>query len=167
MPTYSHLTQSFKIAAALALATPQEQVPALLPGRSVLESQSELTSIVNEAMRRMAPLGRNQFLADVSVQIADLPGNLLGETVGRTVLIDRDAAGYGWFIDPTPRDDLEFTRLASNALAARPQSAADRRADLLTTVMHELGHELGYADDDAGDLMNATLPLGIRRAVVM
>ena len=49
-------------------------------------------------------------------------------------------------------------------LAARPQSAADRRADLLTTVMHELGHELGYADDDAGDLMNATLPLGVRLA---
>ena len=33
--------------------------------------------------------------------------------------------------------------------------------------MHELGHELGYADDAIGDLMNATLPLGIRRTAIM
>ena len=52
-------------------------------------------------------------------------------------------------------------------LAAQPQTAADRRADLLTTVMHELGHELGYADDDVGDLMNATLPLGVRRTLAV
>ena len=42
------------------------------------------------------------------VQVADLPGGLLGEAVGKTILIDRDAAGYGWFVDPTPADDLEF-----------------------------------------------------------
>ncbi len=126
-----------------------------------------MTPIVNEAMRRMASVAGSQVLADVSVKIADLPGNLLGEEIGKTILIDRDAAGYGWFIDPTPQDDPEFTQLASNVLAARPQTAADRRADLLTTVMHELGHELGYADDDAGDLMNATLPLGVRRVPTM
>ncbi len=90
----------------------------------------------------------------------------MGEAYGRTILIDRNAAGYGWFIDPTPQDDSEFTPLASGALVAQPQSAADRHADLLTTVMHEMGHILGYADDVVGDLMNATLPLGVRREPV-
>jgi hypothetical protein len=98
---------------------------------------------------------------------ADLPGMLLGEQTGKTIPVDRDAAGYGWFINPAPRDDLEFTPLASNVLAARPQSAADRRADLLTTVMHELGHELGDADDALGGLMDAALPLGVRRTLAV
>ncbi len=52
-------------------------------------------------------------------------------------------------------------RLASGALVAQPQSAADRHADLLTTVMHEVGHVLGYADGQDG-LMGAALPLGVR-----
>ena len=70
--------------------------------------------------------------------------------IGKTILIDRDAAGYGWFIDPTPQDDAEFTPLAADVLAARPQTAAAGHADLLTAVMHEMGHVLGYGHD-AGD----------------
>jgi hypothetical protein len=41
--------------------------------------------------------------------------------------------------------------------------AADQRADLLTAVMHEMGHLLGYGDTPADDLMGAILPLGVRR----
>ncbi len=167
-PYYSHLTQAITIAAPLTLAAPAFAPPAQpLPADEVLDSQSELTPIVNEAMRRMASLAGSQVLAGVSFQIADLPGNLLGEEIGKTILIDRDAAGYGWFIDPTPQDDSEFTQLSADVLVARPQTAAGQHADLLTTVMHELGHELGYADDDTGDLMNATLPLGIRRVAAV
>ena len=39
------------------------------------------------------------------------------------------------------------------------------RADLLTTVMHEMGHEIGLAPDDLGDLMDAMLPPSVRRPV--
>ena len=50
---------------------------------------------------------------------------LLGETVGNTILIDRDAAGYGWFVDPTPADDVEFADvLGPYALAAGNGSPA-------------------------------------------
>ena len=40
--------------------------------------------------------------------VADLSGGLLGEAIGTTILIDSNAAGYGWFVDPTPASDEEF-----------------------------------------------------------
>ena len=163
--TISHLNQAITIGAALTLATPQEQVPASLPADAVLESQSELTPIVNEAIHRLLGASGGTALADVSIQIADLPGMLLGETIGNKILIDRDAAGYGWFIDPTPADDVGVRRRPWPVRLGRPQrqSRGYNRADLLTTVMHEMGHVLGYEHSNSLDLMYPTLPLGDRR----
>ncbi len=42
-------------------------------------------------------------------------------------------------------------------------SPARRRVDLLTTLMHEFGHLLGYEHTADQNLMHATLPLGTRR----
>ena len=162
--TFSHLGQSITIAAALNLASPSSQAPASLPASAVLTSQAELTPIVNEAIRRLAGVTGSAALAHVSVEIADLPGTLLGETIGNTIIIDRNAAGYGWFVDPTPADDSEFADVLSPYdLAAAGGSSAVGRADLLTTVMHELGHVLGYGDTTTDGLMDGTLPLGVRR----
>ena len=99
---------------------------------------------------------------EYAIEVADLPGNLLGATMDGKILIDRDAAGFGWFVDPTPGDDEEFTLDGLGSLVARQNTAADGRADLLTTVMHELGHVLGYNHADEG-LMDDLLPLGTRR----
>src|SRR5262249_22388550 len=44
----------------------------------------------------------------------------------------------GWFVDPTPQDDAEFPLRAASAADGGP--AGD---DLLTAVLHELGHGLG------------------------
>ena len=45
------------------------------------------------------------------------------------ITIDQDAAGYGWFIDPTPADDSEFggvaqspARVASTSCRSSPTS---------------------------------------------
>jgi hypothetical protein len=50
---------------------------------------------------------------------------------------------------------------------AQETSPAFGRMDLLTVVMHELGHVLGFADLDpnAGELMSETLDAGTRRSV--
>jgi hypothetical protein len=164
--TMSRLTTSITInPAALTLET-----SAVKPATASVLTTGELTPIVAEAETRLtAALGIDvsKSLANVSFQITDLPGALLGEVSGSTVSIDSNAAGYGWFVDPTPGDDVEFPEvLAKGVLEASPQSPAAQRADLLTTVMHELGHELGFAHDDLGDLMSATLPLGVRRTSI-
>lgn len=94
-------------------------------------------------------------LASVRFAVANLPGNLLGQVRDEEVLIDRDAAGRGWFVDPTPNNDEEFQ-------ATSPVSS---QVDLLSVVLHEMGHQLGLDhDDDTGvDLMAAELSTGIRR----
>jgi hypothetical protein len=74
-------------------------------------TDTQLAPIVVEAkLRLLAALGTHATagLAGVSVQLADLPSGMLGEEVGTTIYIDCDAAGCGWFVDPTPADDNEF-----------------------------------------------------------
>lgn len=96
-----------------------------------------------------------------------MPGADLGETVAAAncVYLDTNAAGNGWFIDPTPASDEEFT---SSGVAGQLQAIDPRavdRIDLLTVVEHELGHIAGLADVDAlaDNLMSGVLGTGIRR----
>ncbi len=138
-------------------------------GSAALLSDTQLAPIVAEAQRRLeAQLGSqvDTALAGVQIKVADLSPRILGETSGKTIWIDDNAAGYGWFVDPTPGDNVEFAAAAgTNDLTAPPGTAASQRADLLTTVMHEMGHLLGY-QHAADDLMQAVLPLGVRRTVL-
>jgi hypothetical protein len=106
-------------------------------------------------------------LNSVRFEIADLNGLALGETIGTTVLIDINAAGYGWFIDTTPSDDSEFKRNNGDGeMLATASSLAYGDMDLLTVVMHELGHVLGlnHLDKDGQPymVMDATLDAGER-----
>jgi hypothetical protein len=79
------------------------------------------------------------------------------------VVLDTTAAGHGWFVDPTPLADEEFAATPQGALLALPGSAADGHEDLLTVVLHELGHLAGLADTDApGTLMGGYLGDGVR-----
>jgi hypothetical protein len=161
MGVSSDSSGGFSVAAALtveAAAAPQ--------GSAAVLSDAQLAPIAAEAIQRLEKQLGSQVetaMAGVNIKVANLASGVLGETLGNTIWIDDDAAGYGWFIDPTPRDDAEFSLVSASDLVARVGNAANSRADLLTTVMHEMGHVLGYEHSDSADLMNPTLPLGERR----
>src|SRR5262249_26519375 len=106
------------------------------PGTRLLTTADLAAAAAARARSAAAGVG-HRALASVRLQVADLPGRFLGLENGNTVTLDTDAAGEGWFIDPTPLQDEEFTPGADGGLRARPGSAADGRVDLLTVMMHE------------------------------
>jgi hypothetical protein len=90
---------------------------------------------------------------NLNFEITNLPTGQLAEAtikgydqLGRpnkaTISIDDDANGIGWFIDTTPQDNSEFTG-TDNYLQATPNSVASGKYDLLTAILHEMGHTLG------------------------
>jgi hypothetical protein len=126
-------------------------------------TEEELAPLVAEGLDRwsQAALSAEQILVlnNVRIRAADLPGSLLALATGNTLLVDDNAAGRGWFVDSTPWDDEEFR--------TRGDSKATVSYDLLTVVMHELGHHLGLPDlhESLGDqLMSPLLSPGERRA---
>jgi hypothetical protein len=131
-------------------------------------TSDELASVLNAAIDRLSAalvLGASDIasLRATTIEIADLPGLELGLTIGNSVTISASAAGWGWYIDPTPYDDSEFQVPLADGRAATPASPAYGEMDLLTVVMHELAHIVGYGDTTSG-LMAEDLPAGTRLA---
>jgi hypothetical protein len=134
---------------------------------------SDLDSIVTAAIAQWTEaLGsgdpRLASLGDMRISVADLAGGELGYAAGRTILIDADAAGQGWFIDSTPYENSEFRPQGKyGELVAMASSPAIGDMDLLTVVMHEMGHVLGFQDltPGANTVMSGTLSTGERHVV--
>ena len=129
---------------------------------------AELDEVVAEAIRRwtLAGLSDDQLARQHQIvfEIVNLPDGKLGEMRGSVMAIDHNGAGYGWFVDQTPEREEEFlpTSYQSMQLARPGKNAADRM-DLLTVVMHELGHTMGMDhSSDKRALMGGTLDTGIR-----
>ncbi len=122
-----------------------------------------------------AAIGRWSALGLTSAQVAQLQSttyvvaNLglareLGQaSSGKIVTIDDNAAGFGWFVDSTPRNDHEFTKAISKSERIAPGLT---RMDLLSVVMHEMGHILGLPDiddDHSTGVMTDAIAPGTRR----
>jgi hypothetical protein len=72
----------------------------------------------------------------------------LGLTTPERIVIDDDGVGLGWSCDGQPTTD----------------NGQRTSYDLLTTVLHEMGHVLGHEHEDAADdLMAEMLQPGVRR----
>jgi hypothetical protein len=137
-------------------------------------TQAQLDSVVAAAIGQWALAGASASqlaaLHATTFSVADLAGSAIGELAQGHITIDADAATHGWFIDPTPNDNSEFTHAANAAgtdLYTDSTNAAAGHLDLLTTVTHELGHVLGLDDStsasDANNLMYISLVDGERR----
>ena len=115
-----------------------------------------ISSRVDEAIRRWTESGQIDDAQVIALQgvefvIADLSPGVLAQSTTDTIYIDDDAAGFGWFVDPTPSDDIEFDDPAFSG------DSSDRM-DLLSAVMHEMGHIIGFDHQDEGVLEDALLP---------
>jgi hypothetical protein len=142
--------------------------PALVQTLPALTT-AQLQPVVGAAIARWAAAGLPAqdvaILENTRVVVGALTDGELGASQNGVITLDPTAAGQGWFVDPTPNADEEFTPSGTDgALTAIDPRAVDR-IDLLTVVEHELGNVLGLKDTIAAtdSLMDATLSVGIRR----
>lgn len=130
-------------------------------------SQAELDYLVEAAIQRWADAGASAeqlaAMRAAAFDVADMNGNFLATSNAGIVRIDSDGAGHGWFLDRTPGDNGEYDA-SGNATAG---GGAAGKMDLLTVIMHELGHQVGlddlYQPADSGELMYGYASLGTRR----
>ena len=131
-------------------------------------TENQLQGEVQAALNLLATDGVNSGvltrLRSLQFTVGQLPAGYLGlsdVTTGQ-VEISANAAGYGWFVEADLLHDSAFV----NGIA-QPGSAAANRMDLLTVVLHEMGHFDGWTELDPmthpDALMALTLGTGQRR----
>src|SRR5262249_52408321 len=88
-------------------------------------TDAQLRPIVASAIDRWAAAGvdaaRLGIMRRATFTISDLGGSYLGlaDPGTHAIRIDDDAAGYGWFVDATPRDDREFVKSDGKRVSSR------------------------------------------------
>jgi hypothetical protein len=147
-----------------------EDGPAANPTATVLTTADlDVTAAAAVARWQQAGLTASQQAAlnGLVFAVANLPDAYLGGETDGTIFIDANAAGYGWYVDSTPNDDAEFGLMIADTELGATDPLAAGHMDLLTVLMHEIGHKLGLDDVSiaAGDhgLMTESLDVGTRR----
>src|SRR5262249_19669667 len=101
-------------------------------------TQATFQGLIQQAIANWAAAGLSargqQLLRTVQVTLTDRTDGALGVTSGRTISLDTDAVGYGWYIDPTPGQNEEFPTRADKGLQTAPGSAAGSKMDMLTVI---------------------------------
>jgi hypothetical protein len=122
-----------------------------------LLSQAELDATVQEALGLLGGAGVDPGLLARLGSAQYVVGKLAGDYLGlafpayNRVVVSATGAGWGWSVDA-----------AAAGVTGLRGTAADRE-DLLTTVLHEMGHLAGLPDRDGADgLMAEFLAPGVR-----
>jgi len=141
-------------AGAVTVAVTQTQVQALLP---------EAIAAWRAAGLDPADLRR---LEGAQVQVGNLGRSILGLEAAGVITINQTAAGNNWYVNASAGSSHAFGLVGPGGEEiAGPGSPAAGEVDLLTVLEHELGHVVGLSDNgQAGDLMDITLGVGVRRA---
>ncbi|HXT32344.1 MAG TPA: M10 family metallopeptidase C-terminal domain-containing protein, partial [Vicinamibacterales bacterium] len=159
-------TVSGTITQDLSATTNIPLVTTSLPAGALLAANADVDAVIAEARARWLTAdlhvqgnsGAAVGVALPNVQFIDLGGNELARTLSDgTILLDTTAGGYGWYVDLTPTSDSDD----ASGLAGR--------IDLLSVVMHEMGHAIGLEHDfvpGSADVMDESLAAGTRRAAV-
>ena len=134
----------------------------LNPSDLISSADPRLAPLLAEALALwQAALGQPVPVTPI-VDVSALPAGVLGETLitgmdaenrptGYIVVLSPDAAGQGWYVDGSPEDNTEFSQsLSTSALQATPGLDAFGHFDLLTTLLHEIGHVEGFIPDNPG-----------------
>ncbi|MDH3460875.1 MAG: polymorphic toxin-type HINT domain-containing protein, partial [Burkholderiaceae bacterium] len=126
---------------------------------------ADLLSVLPVAKQYWLDAGASASAVDnARIGIGTLATGAAALTQGLQVTLSIDGAGWGWFVDPTPLTNEEFES-SSTALGldAPAGSLAADKLDLLTVLIHELGHVLGVENRQADDVMTRVLDPGERR----
>ncbi|QDT92763.1 peptidylprolyl isomerase [Gimesia algae] len=156
---YSEVWQQDFLLASLINAE-DSNAPALTTDEAepVLEAaKQQLAAVYDDSV--------NETLSDVKIEIVQLPQNQLAkaDASNNTIYLDINAAGWGWFVDQTPLLNEEFDVSTAGQFDAQLFSNAFGRIDLLTVLLHELNHLLGYEHSPDSPLMQPELNPGERK----
>ena len=132
-----------------------------LPANALLAIDASVTALMSEAVSRwqakadageITIIGSSDTptITSPSLVLQDLAGDEIARTLeDGTIVLDPTAAGHGWFVDATPdtSDDVPSNQI-----------------DLLSVLMHEVGHANGLGHDAAAgtDVMDETITPGTR-----
>jgi hypothetical protein len=141
-------------------------------------TETQLQGTVAAALARLSAAGVSPALVArlraADYQVGALPGGLLGMAYpgANQVVVSADAAGHGGFVDATPSQDEEFAvGTPGSPLTALPGTPVAGRMDLLTAVLHEIGHLAGLSDQPgtglSAGLMADLLAPGVCRTVAL
>ncbi len=121
---------------------------------------SNISNLLTNIYSTARSIWHSNTSIDLNFAISNLPSGQLAEATitsyntngtpkTATITIDDDANGVGWFIDTTPEDNSEFRRRDGGTgglgdyFIADSNSEASGKYDLLTAILHEMGHTLG------------------------
>jgi VCBS repeat-containing protein len=149
-----------------AIAIPLSDVAMTMgPGAQQPLSSDDVAALLPVAISYWTNLGvPSSVFKDVTVSIADLEDRLVGSTDGSAITLDVTGADWGWYTGAPGAGAFDPVDGSSSNFTAKDSGPADGKMDLLTVLIHELGHVAGANDVlDASDCMYPYMAPGERR----